>query len=266
VPPRTYGRIVLSMPNTLITIPFSHFCEKARWSLEAAGVQFREEGHCPVIHRRAVRKTGGRGSVPVLVVDGREPIDDSPLIVQFADAHAAPDRKLLPAAARARDEALELERQLDVDFAPHVRRFIYFHVLPRRDLALQLFRIDVPPRELALARVAFPLIRLIMKRFMRVHPAGMLRSQNAMRRMFDTIGERLRDGRPYLLGDRFSAVDIAFAAFAAPLLQPAEHPKVRVPAESLTGPLVDEINATQKHPAGLFALRLYREHRAPSNR
>jgi glutathione S-transferase len=250
------------MSHVLVTMPFSHFCEKARWSLEAAGVPFVEEGHCPILHRMAVKRVGGRGSVPVLAVEGGSPIDDSPLIVQFADAQAPPARKLWPAAGAARDDGLALERRLDVDFAPHVRRFIYFHVLPRRDQTLRLFGIDVPPREHALARVAFPLMRVVMRRFMRVHEAGMLRSRDAMRRTFDAIGERLRDGRPYLLGDDFSAADITFASFAAPVLQPPEHPKVRVDLAQLAAPLRDEIGASQEHPAGRFALRLYRERRA----
>ena len=34
----------------LITIPISHFCEKARWALELAGLPYREEPHLQVIH------------------------------------------------------------------------------------------------------------------------------------------------------------------------------------------------------------------------
>jgi Glutathione S-transferase, N-terminal domain len=44
---------------TLVTIPFSHFCEKARWALDHARVSFREEGHPPGLHRRAVRRVRG---------------------------------------------------------------------------------------------------------------------------------------------------------------------------------------------------------------
>ena len=249
------------MVHTLITIPFSHFCEKARWSLEAAEIPFREEGHCPLLHRLAVRRRGGRGSVPVLALASGPPLDDSPLIVQYADAHAAADRKLLPAPGEARDEALALERYLDVEFAPHVRRLIYFHVLPRRDQALELFRVDTPAGEQGLARLAFPLIRAVMKRFMRIDERGMRRSQEAVRRIFDEIGDRLSDGRPYLLGDRFGAADIAFAAFASPMVLPPEHPKVQVVLDSLAAPLAAEIRTLREHPAGLFALRTYRERR-----
>src|SRR6185437_10668653 len=108
------------MAHTLLTIPFSHFCEKARWSLEVAGVSFEEEGHGPVLHRMAVRRRGGRGSVPVLLVEGGRVLDDSPLIVQFADEKAPEDRKLLASSGAARQEALDLERELDLHFAPHV--------------------------------------------------------------------------------------------------------------------------------------------------
>ncbi len=255
------------MAHTLVTMPFSHFCEKARWTLEAAKVPFVEDGHCPLLHRFAVRRLGGRGSVPLLAVEGGPVLDDSPLIVQYADAQAPRESKLLPATGRARDEAIEFERQLDVDFAPHVRRFIYFHVLPHRDQALELFRVGVPKAELMVARAMFPLTRVVMRRFMRIGEQGMRRSQAAIGRMFDTVGERLRDGRPYLLGDRFGAVDIAFASFAAPMVQPPEHPKVRVAFDLLAAPLAEEIRTLRQHPAGVFALRLYRGHRAtvPAN-
>jgi glutathione S-transferase len=251
------------MNHTLVTIPFSHFCEKARWALEAAGVPFVEEGHCPVLHRPAVARVHGRGSVPVLVVDRTRTLDDSPLIVAYADAQARPGRELWP-TGKPRDEGLALERELDHDFAPHVRRFIYYHLLPRRDLTMVLFAIETPAREVGLVRLAFPLVRAVMRRFMRVHEAGMHRSRDAMARTFDEVAERLRDGRRYLLGDTFTAADITFASLAAPMVQPPEHPKVRIDTGALPAPLIDAMRAARAHPAGEFALRMYREHRFPA--
>jgi glutathione S-transferase len=96
---------------TLVTIPFSHFCEKARWALDHARLAYSEEGHVPGLHRRAVKRARGRaGSVPVLVLDDGHVLDDSPLIVRWADSHAASGCGLLPPEGKARDEALELER------------------------------------------------------------------------------------------------------------------------------------------------------------
>jgi glutathione S-transferase len=247
---------------TLVTIPFSHFCEKARWALDYARAPYREEGHCPGLHRRAVKLACGKaGSVPVLVLDGDGVLDDSPLIVRWADARATSDRKLLPSGGRELDEALALEHHLDVDFAPHVRRYAYFHLLPDRARALELMRIATPPLEHTLIRLGFPVLRRFMRRAMRIDEEHATRSRDNVRRVFDAMSERLGDGRPYLLGDRFGAVDLTFAALSTPLLTPAEHPLRRHTQARLPAAMDDEIRRLRETAAGLFALRMYREHR-----
>jgi len=251
---------------TLVTIPFSHFCEKARWALDHARVSFREEGHPPGLHRRAVsRVRGAPGSVPVLVLEDATALDDSPLIVRWADAQAAEGRKLLPAndqgKAQARDEALALERHLDFDFAPHVRRLAYFHLLPDAARSLELMRVGTSRFEHAIVRVGFPLLRRLMRRVMHIDEPRANKSRDKIRTVFDEIGGRLSDGRPYLMGDAFGAADIAFAAFAAPLLDPPEHP-FRRPAPLTTFPgLADESRRLRETAAGAFALRVYRDQR-----
>jgi glutathione S-transferase len=248
---------------TLVTIPFSHFCEKARWSLDHARVAYREEGHVPGLHRRAVAIACGKpGSVPVLVLDGDGVLDDSPLIVRWADARATSDRKLLPSGGRERDEALALERHLDVDFAPHVRRFAYFHLLPDRRAALELMGLATPRLEHALVRFGYPVLQRFMRRAMRVDAEHTARSRDKMRAVFDAMNKRLADGRPYLMGDRFGALDIAFAAFSSPLFAPPEHPLRRETRRELPTAFLTESLALRETPAGRFALRMYREHRA----
>jgi glutathione S-transferase len=247
---------------TLVTIPFSHFCEKARWALDHARVAYREEGHVPGLHRRAVKRASGKaGSVPVLMLDGDGVLEDSQRIVRWADARATSDRKLLPTGGRERDDALAFERHLDVDFAPHVRRLAYFHLLADRPRALARMRLSTPPLEHAVARVGFPLLRLIMRRAMRIDAEGASRSRDKVRSVFEEVGRRLADGRPYLTGDGFGLGDLSFAAFASPLLQPPEHPLGRAAKGDLPRPLGEEAQALGETPAGAFALRMYREHR-----
>jgi glutathione S-transferase len=65
----------------LITIPMSHYCEKARWGLDHAGLAWREEAHLQVFHYRAVRRYTSSGMVPVLV-DGEHAIADSTAILK----------------------------------------------------------------------------------------------------------------------------------------------------------------------------------------
>ena len=51
----------------LVTIPISHYCEKARWALDRAGIRYRERAHLQVIHRFVVRRAGGGTTAPVLI-------------------------------------------------------------------------------------------------------------------------------------------------------------------------------------------------------
>jgi glutathione S-transferase len=247
---------------TLVTIPFSHFCEKARWALDWARVSYEEEGHVPGMHRRAVARAKGKpGSVPILLLDGEGVLDDSPQIVRWADSRATSDRKLFPSGGRELEEALTLERHLDLHLAPHTRRFAYFHILPDRARTLRLFGVATPRGEHTLVRLAFPLLRRFMRGKMSIDEENALKSRDRIRAIFDEIDARLADGRPYLMGDRFGAVDIAFAAFAAPLLHPPEHPYQKVPHEHLPPALADEMRELRERPAGAFALWTYRERR-----
>lgn len=51
----------------LLTIPISHYGEKARWALECAGIDYVEEAHLQLIHRLYALRAGGGRTVPVLV-------------------------------------------------------------------------------------------------------------------------------------------------------------------------------------------------------
>ena len=80
-------------------------------------------------------------------------------------------------------------------------------------------------------------------------------------RCFDEVGQLLADGRPFLCGDRFTAADITFAALAAPAVG---QPYAAAPGLSEQTPpaMRTEIEQLRAHPAGQFALRLWREQRA----
>ena len=43
-------------PAILITIPLSHYCEKARWALDRVALPYREEPHAPLLHRLATKR------------------------------------------------------------------------------------------------------------------------------------------------------------------------------------------------------------------
>ena len=121
------------MPARLVAIPISHYCEKARWALDRAGVAYREERHIQVVHRIAARRAGGGNTVPVLVTaDGV--FAQSADILAYADRHTEPAARLYPEDPAQRAEVVALARDFDADLGPQGRRWMYFHILPRRDL------------------------------------------------------------------------------------------------------------------------------------
>ena len=113
----------------LVTIPISHYCEKARWSLERAGVDYREERHVQGIHRIAARRAGGGATVPVLVTpDG--PIGESRQILEWVDGRTPDERPSVPPRrAPARGRRVGSARRFDVVLGPHARRLMYVHML-----------------------------------------------------------------------------------------------------------------------------------------
>lgn len=245
----------MTTPPRLITIPFSHYCEKARWALDRAGVAYTERGHLPMLHYLAA---GLRRSVPILVTaDG--PLRDSTAIAAWADAQAP--GALLPAAAAARADALALEHDFGAQLGPATRRWSYFHVLPRRDLLPLMWR-DVPRWQVWAFRATRPLAVRAITRSLRLDAAGAERSRAKIDAAFEAVASRLADGRPYLTGDAFTVADLAFAALAAPVVLPPELPVALPALETYADAPRAQIAAWRASPAGAFVRALYARDRA----
>lgn len=247
----------MSTPR-LVTITFSHYCEKARWALQRAGVAFVEDGHLPLFHFPAVRRAGAPRTVPALVTaDGV--LGDSTDILRWIDARAPEDRRLYPEPVAA--EALALEERFDADLGPATRRWAYGFLLREPALIRELCESGAPAWERRALPWIFPLARVLMRKGMRIDDAGVERSRRKIEEVFADVDARLADGRRYLTGERLTAADITFAALAAPAVGPAEY-AVPFPAiERYPAAIQAEIAAWRARPAGAFALRLYAEDR-----
>jgi glutathione S-transferase len=241
----------------LITIPFSHFCEKARWALDRAGYPYQEEAHAPGLHRPYARRAGARGSVPVLVVDDGRVLDDSALILGLV-AEAA---QLFPGEPAARAEVDALVARFDRELGPDVRRLAYHDLLPRRADALRLLTAGSPPWEGRVVWLLFPVLRPLMRRSMRIDATGAARSEARLTTLFADVSARLADGRRWLVGDAFTAADLTFAALSAPALQPAAY-AARLGGAVAAGGLGALFARLRDSPAGALAARAYTEERA----
>jgi glutathione S-transferase len=140
----------------LVTIPISHYCEKARWALDRAGISYREERHVQGVHRLAARRAGGGRTVPVLVTP-EGALGESAEIIAWADERTPPERRLFPSEPAERDEVERLCRRLDERLGPPGRRLMYTHMLPQRELMLRVNNQGVPRWEDRLMRYGWPL-------------------------------------------------------------------------------------------------------------
>ena len=119
----------------LITIPISHFCEKARWALDRAGVAYVEQRHLQRIHIVAARRAGGGRTVPVFVTAAGDVLAESTEILRWADTRLEAARRLYPDGGSAPRRAA-LEAWFDTGLGPDGRLWMYHETLPVvRDMA-----------------------------------------------------------------------------------------------------------------------------------
>jgi glutathione S-transferase len=248
------------MPARLVTIPISHFCEKARWALHRAGVSYSERPHVQLIHIAAARRAGGGRTVPVLVADDGEVVADSTDILRWADQRLAPDRRLYPAGELG-ERAAALEDEFDEGLGPDGRLWMYHETLPVLDRLRPWAQAGLPRWEQLALRGSGPLARLAISRALGVNDGTAAVALQRVDRAFDDVAARLADGRPFLLGDRFTAADLTFAALSAPMLLPGGYGSPLPPPEAMPDTAAAHVGRLRSHPAGVFAARLYGEER-----
>ena len=249
----------MSKPARLITIPFSHYCEKARWALDWTGLAYTEDAFLPGPHKLATRGFKGRGTVPILVTR-HGALTDSAEILNFADAHAIVERRLYPREEAGAKQVAELEKTFNCDLGKATRQFGYFHGLPRAAALAALVAPGLSRRQRAVFPFVVPIVRPLIRARYKADAEHAAKAKETIERVFADVSARLAS-RQYLVGDSFTAADLTFASLAAPSVFPAGHPKWASDRALLPGglrALVEELRATR---AGEHVMRMYREHR-----
>jgi glutathione S-transferase len=161
-----------------------------------------------------------------------------------------------------RERALALSRRLDERLGPHGRRLIYVRMFEQPDLMLRFNDQGVPRWEDRVLRLTLPLAERFIARVLEIRPGVEHEDEAVVFAELDWVAEQLADGRPYLLGERFSAADLTFAALAAPIVLPPVYGVELPPLALLDAPTAQLVERGRAHPAGAFALRLYDERKA----
>lgn len=248
------------MQPRLITIPISHFCEKARWALDRGGIAFTEEPHLQFFHIWHARRAGGGRTVPVLVTP-EGALGDSTAILEWVDARLPGEARLYPGEVAG--EARRIETWLDEGLGPDGRLWMYHATLPIIREMRRWAVVGVPSWERRAFTVGGGLLEPGIRRYLGVDAPAAAAALRAVDQVFDEVAALLADGRPFLTGDRFTAADLTFGALSAAVLVPEGYGSPLPQPGDLPDAMATQVRRLREHPAGVFAARLYRDERRP---
>jgi glutathione S-transferase len=243
----------------LVTIPFSHYCEKARWALDRAGIEYDEDPHVPMFAWAPALRAGRKQTVPVLVADD-EVLTDSHDVLGWVDRRA-PHVGLYPKDIASDVEALE--SLFDRKVGPSARRLAYHAVMKDRRTVRDLFLREARPWEAAATRALLPAMLGMIKRGLKIDDAGAARSETQLASALAEVDARLeKSGGPWLFGDRFTAADLTFASLMTPLVAPPAFADAHLtPSMIEHGAARAMVEGKRETNAGRFVLRAYERER-----
>jgi glutathione S-transferase len=254
--------------HELTGIAFSHYVEKARWGLDRFAVPYRDRRVLPFFHFPAVHRIHGgklgrtdaassRFSTPVLRTDdGRIFCDSADILRYVSERFAPPGHDLYPLS-----EVAELEHHFHDDLGPHTRRVAYATLFEQPALMQQIAQHNVGRLQAWVFMRAYPLAKKGLSKFLAIDAQRASASIDQIYREFDAVSARLRDKRPFLLGDRFTAADLAFACLASPAVLPPQYSAWLPPLDAFSETVRARALALRDTLAGAFVMRLFREER-----
>jgi len=240
-------------------IPLSHFSEKVRWTLDYKRIAHRRQVLGADYLIRAWRATG-RGTLPILFLDGRAIGDSTRIIAALEERY--PEPPLYPGEVTARKRALALEDYFDEQLGPALRAaFVTPLFRHDPDVALRALTTGMPDKAYQMLQ---PLVRIfpVFYRFRhKISDAQLDADRATVNAALDRI-EHERQGRAHLVGDEFTVADLTAAALLSPMLQP---PEIQYPLRVELPPyLRDYRTELLQHPGTQWAAAIYRLHRGPS--
>lgn len=229
-------------PHLYVLAP-SHYCERARWALDAVGPSYVEERWAVGLHVPQARRLAPSSALPILTV-GREVVQGSGAILDWTG---------MPGGAPG------VERRFEDVIGVLVRQFIYAATLhvPGSGVRDVLFD-GLPARQARFGRLVWPVTRRLMRVGMKARPELLPEVERRLEAELDWFESELAD-RAHLVGDAFGRADLTAASLLGPLARPDACPlyrRVRLP---------DAVEATvarwNARPGLRWVNRIYADHR-----
>ncbi|MCA1284207.1 glutathione S-transferase C-terminal domain-containing protein [Salipiger bermudensis] len=251
----------------LVTLLPSTDVDLGRWLLSHYGVSYRERPHAPIFHVLALKSWGVSAEGYPLLVSADRGTKSAGIqaILDQLELKAAPDKRLWP------DKMVEPERWKEVDTLQHDARFgigtavvqwSYWNLLKYKPVVWPSLTTGVPWYETLTLRLAFPVIRSLMYKGLKLDQSVADSALETIHAGFDRLDARLSDGRRYLVGETLTFADLATAASLAPMVL-AQGYHGMLPLEARCPVFMQEIyKPLRQRPTGRYIQRIYDTHRA----
>ena len=248
---------------TLVASTVQGTSEIARWVLDLNQILHIEEGYGPTHSVKKVNKlsgSDGEHNNPVLMHNDSL-IFTAESVILYYDQLVPAARQLFPADEAQRKEVVEWYDLFTNTLNTYVWQYVWTELLSKRKYAMKLLKQDVGFWTKMGYRLFYGSAKRKLKKEWGLDGQDSVVYLVQIENIFAKVSEALKDGRKYLVGDKFSAADMAFAAIAAPLLVPETYggaiARMNEVGEELRLAMI-KMRATR---AGQWALGVYQEDR-----
>lgn len=245
----------------LITFPPSLDSELARFLLQHYGIEHEEHPHAFIFCFFATLWHGSTLIFPLLY-NGPLKLAGPQAITDCFDLRCAPEMRLWPQDTDEKRQVTSDWTLFNGTLAFATAVFAYYHLLPHRELMVRPLSRGTPAFEEKSVQWAYPVFAGTLRVLLRLTAARAQQSLDQVRTIFDQVDARLADGRKFLVGNRLTLSDLAFAVAAAPVVLPPAYGGPIPLFDQMPAEIQAAVNEMRFRVAGQYALRIYKEHRA----
>jgi glutathione S-transferase len=244
----------------LITFPPSLDSEMGRFLTQHYGVRHREQRHTLIFSSFATLWHGFTVIFPLLYGKGLR-LAGPRAIADYYDARCAPDLRLFPESPADRQQVEADWPLFNQNLAIATAVVAYYYLLPHRELMIDPLSSGTPDFEQAAVKAAYPVFAGLLRVLLQLNAQHVAKSLDIVRTTFSTVETRIAGGRSYLVGDRLTLSDLAFAVAAAPVVLPPNYGGSIPSFEHMPSEIQAIVKGMRARPAGVFALQIYQQQR-----
>lgn len=243
--------------TTLYQFPISHYCEKARWTLDFKGVPFEIKNLMVGFHFKKLKSMVPDTTVPVIVQD-KLAIQGSDKIIDYLDQQIG-DNSLTPSQPELEKQSREWENYAAKHFGEPLRCIMYDTLLEYPKILIPMFSRGGPWYGSILYKLIYPQLKQMVRKGLKIDDKTVRISKKLVARGMSTLLGHIREN-DYIVGNKFSRADLSVCSLLSPLLAPDGSPYAGA-LSTMPETLRQYRDATVEEDVLKWVSKIYQEHR-----